>query len=196
MAEVPVTRPSLLVRLRDAGDRLAWQEFVELYGLLIYRYGRRRGLQDADAADLTQVVLQAVCAAIGRLEFDPSRGPFRSWLYTIVRRQLHKLLRRQPGPSAGELAVLEDVPDREDGGAEWWEQEYRQRCFRWAAERVRGDFEGPSWQAFWQTAVDGRPPREVADALGLSLGAVYTAKCRVLQRIREEIAQLEDEGPR
>src|SRR5881392_3121410 len=95
MAESPETRPSLLVRIRDARDRDAWQQFVELYGPLVYRFGRKRGLQDADAADLTQIVLQAVSGAIHRLDYDPARGPFRGWLYGIVRNQLHKLLDRQ-----------------------------------------------------------------------------------------------------
>src|SRR5262249_51372211 len=36
-----------------------------------------------------------------------------------------------------------------------------------------------TWQAFWLTAVDGRPPRAVAAELGLSVGAVYQARYRV-----------------
>ena len=32
MAEVPPTRPSLLVRMRDAHDQAAWADFVRLYG--------------------------------------------------------------------------------------------------------------------------------------------------------------------
>ena len=47
----PTTRPSLLVRIRDARDAEAWREFVRLYSPLVYRFARRKGLQDADAAD-------------------------------------------------------------------------------------------------------------------------------------------------
>src|ERR1700736_4307969 len=70
MPESPETRPSLLVRIRDAQDRDAWGQFVELYGPVVYRFGRKRGLQDADAADLTQTVFQAVSGAIQRLDYD------------------------------------------------------------------------------------------------------------------------------
>ncbi|HKB35845.1 MAG TPA: sigma factor, partial [Gemmataceae bacterium] len=59
MTSSPHTRPSLLVRIRDAADREAWRQFVELYAPLVYRFARRRGLQDADAADLAQDVLSA-----------------------------------------------------------------------------------------------------------------------------------------
>jgi RNA polymerase sigma-70 factor (ECF subfamily) len=197
MPDSPETRPSLLVRIRDARDRDAWREFAELYGPLVYRYARKRGLQDADAADLTQAVLQAVSGAIGRLDYDPGRGPFRGWLYAVVRNQMHKLQRQQRGPrGTGDTAaqeLLQEQPARDEGDDALWEQEYRRRCFLWAAGRVRGDFEARSWQAFWQTAVDGRTAAEAAAALGLTVGAVYTARSRVLARIRREIEQLRDD---
>ena len=88
MADPPTTRPSLLIRIRDARDAEAWQEFVKLYGPVIYGYARKRGLQDADAADLTQDALRTVAAAAGRLEYDPRRGRFRAWLFTLVHRKL------------------------------------------------------------------------------------------------------------
>src|SRR5437868_6432315 len=59
MAKAPPTRPSLLLRLRDARDGVAWSEFVEVYAPLVYGYARKQGLQDADAADVTQEVLRA-----------------------------------------------------------------------------------------------------------------------------------------
>src|SRR5712664_284376 len=88
MADFPATRASLLVRLRDPHDGVAWGQFVDLYAPLVYGYVRKQGLQDADAADLCQEVLTAVAGAVGRLEYDPQRGAFRNWLFTIVRRRL------------------------------------------------------------------------------------------------------------
>src|SRR5215831_14349683 len=88
MAEIPATRASLLLRLRDPRNEAAWREFVDLYGPLVYHYARKQGLQDADAADLGQEVLRAVAGSVGRLEYDPCRGSFRNWLFTVVRRKL------------------------------------------------------------------------------------------------------------
>jgi hypothetical protein len=88
MAEIPRTRASLLLRLRDPQDGNAWREFVDLYAPIVYGYARKKGLQDADAADLSQDVLRAVASAIGRLEYDRQRGAFRNWLFTIVRHKL------------------------------------------------------------------------------------------------------------
>src|SRR5688500_2309100 len=85
MAESNMTRPSLLVQIRDAQNEQAWSQFVDLYAPLIYGFARKQGLQDADAADLTQEVLRTVAKSVQGLEYDPARGSFRGWLFTIVR---------------------------------------------------------------------------------------------------------------
>jgi RNA polymerase sigma-70 factor (ECF subfamily) len=198
MGEPPTTRPSLLLRLRDPADREAWRQFVDVYAPLIYRFARKRGLQDADAADLTQVVLQTLTGCLAGLEYDPHRGTFRGWLFGVVRNQLHKWLARQKRSLSGTAAqaLLENQPARETDEVALWEQEYHRQLFVRAADLVRADVEDSSWQAFWQTAVEGHSARQVAPALGMSVGAVYTAKSRVLDRIRREIRRLqEDETP-
>ena len=80
------TRPSLLIRVRDLSDGSAWAEFVEIYAPLIHRYARRRGLQDADAADIVQDVLREFARCVPRFSYDPQAGRFRGWLYTLTRR--------------------------------------------------------------------------------------------------------------
>jgi RNA polymerase sigma-70 factor (ECF subfamily) len=195
MAELPTTRPSLLVRLWDARDQEAWRQFVRIYGPVVYGYGRKHGLQDADAADLTQEVLRAVSAAVGRLDGDGRRGAFRGWLFTVAHHKLHDLLvlRRRPGRGSGDPAVqglLEEQPARPED-QEVWDQEYERRLFRWAAEQVRPHFRDATWQAFWLSAVEGKSGKDVAEALGVSVAAVYLAKSRVMARLREQIQQVE-----
>src|SRR5205807_4075476 len=104
MIDSTPTHPSLLLRIRDAGDRQAWVEFVEVYAPLVYGFARKHGLQDADAADLTQDVLQAVSGGIRRLDYDPRRGTFRGWLFTVVRNKLCNFLaaRDRPGRGTGD----------------------------------------------------------------------------------------------
>jgi RNA polymerase sigma-70 factor (ECF subfamily) len=193
-----LTRASLLLRIRDAGDRAAWEEFVGRYAPLVYRFARRRGLQDADAADLTQEVLQAVAGAAQRLDYDPSRGSFRGWLFTVSRNRLVNLVNRrarQPQvPGDTELrdrlnALLAPAAAEED----LWEQEYQRSRLAWAAELVKVHFEPTTWQAFWRTAVAGESPRAVAECLGLSVGAVHIAKSRVIARLKTTLNSLPDD---
>jgi RNA polymerase sigma-70 factor (ECF subfamily) len=195
MIDSPPTRASLLLRLRDPKDQEAWQQFLDIYSMLIYRYARKRGLQDADAADLMQEVLRSVSSAIGRLNYDSNRGSFRNWLYTITRNKLHSFLDRQrrqvrgSGDSGIQQRLEEEALPEKDS---WWEQEYEQRLFEWAAERVHRTSSEAIWQAFWQTAVEGKSPKDVAHGLGMSVGSVYVAKSRVLALVREQIRQVHD----
>jgi RNA polymerase sigma factor (sigma-70 family) len=198
MADTLLTRASLLVRLRDPGDRAAWGQFVELYGRLVYGFARQRGLQDADAADLTQEVLLAVSQAAGRWQYDPKQGTFRGWLYGITRHKIAKFLQRryaQPVGSGGTNAqrLLDEEPSPEADAEAAWEQEYQQQLFRLAAAEVQASFAPTTWQAFWRTAVEGKAGAEVAAGLGLSVGAVYVAKSRVLARVSEQIRQMQTE---
>jgi RNA polymerase sigma-70 factor (ECF subfamily) len=197
MADLPITQPSLLVRLQDPRDQDAWRQFVRIYAPVVYGYARQRGLQDADAADLTQEVLQAVTTAAGRLDYDPRRGSFRGWLFTVAHHKLYDFLARRrrecqgSGDSNGQL-LLEQQPAREDD-AEVWDAEYARRLFAWAADQVRGSFHETTWSAFWRTAVDGQSGKEVAEALGLTVAAVYLAKSRVMARLKKCLREFQGE---
>jgi RNA polymerase sigma-70 factor (ECF subfamily) len=199
MGEAPATRASLLVRIRDAQDVQAWNQFVEIYAPLVYGFARRHGLQDADAADVTQEVMQSVSKAAHKLEYDPERGSFRGWLFTVTRNKVSTFLtRRKPsergsgGSNAQEL--LSEQPARTEDESALWDREYERQLFAWAAEQVRGTFQESTWQAFWQTAVEGKSGKDVARGLGLSVAAVYLAKGRVMTRLKEQIRQVQPDS--
>ncbi len=198
MDESPNTRPSLLIRLRDPGDEPAWTEFTEIYGPLVHRLARSRGLQDADAQDLVQDVFRAVARAIERYDPDPARGSFRGWLSRIARNLIINLLaaqRRHPRGSGDTdmQRLLEEQPDPSHEDSVLFTNEYRRRLLTWATRRIRGEFSEPVWQAFWLASVENRPPKDVAETLGMTLGTVYQYKSRVVARIRREIEQFDDE---
>lgn len=196
MAEPPLTRVTLLTRIRDGQDVVAWREFVQLYGPVVYRFARNRGLQDADAADLMQDVLRSVARNAGKLEYDPKKGTFRGWLYTVTRNKIYNFLssqRNKPRGSGDTDAQerLEATPARDEEGPDVeWEKEYQRRLTARAMERVRDEFQPATWDAFWQTAVEGVSAADVGVGLKMSPGAVYVAKSRVLARLRDEVKKL------
>ncbi len=199
MAEAPLTRVTLLTRLRDGQDADAWREFFDLYGPVVYRFARNRGLQDADAADLMQDVLRSVARNAHRMEYDPKRGTFRGWLYTVTRNKIYNFLSSQknrPRASGDSDAYerLQAAPAREEDGPDAdWEREYQQRLTDRAMDQVKGEFQTATWQAFWGTAVEGKPAGEVGVGLKMSPGAVYVAKSRVLARLRDAVRKMVDE---
>lgn len=199
MAEPPVTRVTLLARIRDGRDADAWREFVGIYGPVVYRFARNRGLQDADAADLMQDVLRSVARNAHRMEYDPSRGTFRGWLYTVTRNKIYNFLngqRNRPRASGDTDAHerLDATPSRDGDGPEAeWEREYQRRLSGRAMELVKDEFQPATWQAFWQTAVEGKAAAEVGAGLKMTPGAVYVAKSRVLARLRDEVRRMMDD---
>lgn len=198
MAEPPLTRATLLARIRDGRDDEAWREFLHLYGPVVYGFARNRGLQDADAADLMQEVLRSVARNANKMEYDPKRGTFRGWLYTVTRNKVYNFLngqRNRPKASGDSSAQerLDSIPDR-NGETDDWELEYQRQLSAKAMDRVRGEFQENTWKAFWGTAVEGRGPQDVGSELKMSTGAVYVAKSRVIARLRDEVKKLETEA--
>jgi RNA polymerase sigma factor (sigma-70 family) len=194
-----VTRPSLLIRLRDRSDHLAWNEFVAVYGPVIYGFARKRGLQDADAADVMQDVLRNVSSAIERLDYDPAKGRFRGWLFTITRNRVMTVLasrkrRAQASGDSGMQAALASHPDDRDGMEAEWELDFRRSLTSTVLEQVREEFSDKIWSAFWRTAVESQSVSEVGKALGMSAGSVYVAKSRVLARVRDVVQRRLEEA--
>jgi RNA polymerase sigma-70 factor (ECF subfamily) len=196
MQESPATRASLLVRLRDGHDADAWQEFVRLYAPVIYGFARKRGLQDADAADLMQDVLRSLSTAMGRLDYDPIRGTFRGWLFTVTRNKVFNFLdsrsRRVDGTGDSRMQQRLEQHAGADGTLSAdWEADYQRALAAQAMEVVKSEFQAATWEAFHQTAVEGRAPAEVSGRIGLSVGAIYVAKSRIIARLRQEIERLQ-----
>jgi RNA polymerase sigma-70 factor (ECF subfamily) len=196
MSESTATPPSLLQRVQ-ANDAAAWERLVGLYAPLVYGWCRAWDLQDQDVADVFQEVFQAVAAHVRDFRKD-TKGTFRGWLRAITRNKVHdhfRRLGREPGGVGGTEAQQRldqlpgPAPPEEDSAAE---TDAERGLFRRALELIRGDFEERTWQAFWQTTVEGRSPKDVAADLSMTSGAVRVAKSRVLRRLRQELGDLGD----
>ncbi len=191
------TRYSLLLRLHDASNDVAWMEFVELYEKALFHYVRSKGLQDADANDVVQQVLIAVHRSVDGWT-PQGAGSFRAWLLrvasnlaTSVVRQKYRQRMLTGGTTINKALKAASSTTHRDASEEE-EFQWRQWAFCWASTRVQGEVADKTWQAFWLTAVDNQPSADVASQLGLSIGAVYAAKCRVLQRMRDSVREIDN----
>ena len=196
MSQLPKTRQSLLIRLRQ-NSQDAWSEFLEIYEQAIIDYARRRGLQDADARDVTQEVLAAVDKKVEQWKDDPSIGKFRGWLFRVARNiAVDKVIQQSRRASAsGDTRVIQMLAEQpgvaEDESTVFW-TEYRRTLLNWAAEQVQPRVKESSWQSFFLTAIEGHRPEDVAEQLNVSVGSVYAAKFRIVSRIRKIVSQFDD----
>lgn len=188
MAETSV---SLLERLRNPNATHDWSRLVDLYSPLVHTWAKRAGLQDADASDLVQEVFAHLLIKLPEFHYDPSRS-FRAWLRTVTL-NLWRGKQRKMSVSE-ENARLDQAPEPmiSDPAEAYWKSEFQQQLARRALEIMRDEFQHSTWKACWEVVVEERPPAEVAKELNMSVGAVYAAKFRVLTRLREELAGLDE----
>lgn len=151
----------------------------------MFGWARSTGLNESDAADLLQEVFLLLLKKLPEFEYDREKGSFRHWLRVLTLNKLRDL-RRKTQPtllgSASELMVSEDA----DLGR-FWDQEFQRQLVAQALQIMRRDFEDTSWKACWDSTFGGKSVAETATDLGISPGAVYVARCRVLRRLRQEL---------
>jgi RNA polymerase sigma-70 factor (ECF subfamily) len=168
----------------------AWRRLARLYGPLVYRWCRRAGLPTPDAEDVLQEVFLTIAARIGEFRKDRAEGSFRGWVRTITRHKVGDWLRRQarsPHATGGTEAqlILLDAPapeadaDLPETGA----------LYHRALALIREQFEEVTWRAFWRVVVEEQSPADVAADLGVTRNAVYIARSRVLQRLRDALGE-------
>lgn len=183
------TPPSLLMRLRQPAEHSAWSEFVRLYTPLLYFWARRLGLQGTDADDLVQEAFLTLLRKLPAFTYDPSKS-FRGWLRKLLL-NVWRAGKRRAGPDP--VTALDwKEPMAVDTTCALEESEYRKYVVGQALHIMQTQFEPTTWRACWEYAVRGRPALEVAAELGVSVAVVYSAKCRILRRLRRDLEGLLD----
>lgn len=194
--EIPTLSTSLLGQIRGM-DAAGWSRLVITFGPIVYRWCRRAGIREADAADVVQEVFATVARGIQGFERQKEVGSFRSWLVTITRSRVRDHLRRQarhlhPVGGSDALDQLNQVPDNsltDDLDSSISADDIQSSLARRVMTILKSEFEPVTWQAFVMTTLDGLSPAMVAERLQLSLASVYQARTRVLRKLRQRLAE-------
>lgn len=194
--QLSITSTNLLAGLRDSKNEEIWREYVGRYRPLLVRYGMRLGLKEVDAEDAAQLTLVTFCRAYQEGKYDRERGRLRSWLFAIAKNQILTWHRRMPDrevqfeETSSRSHILDQIGD-EDKLSELWDQQWREAVLQQCMAAIRREVEEKTYRAFELFAAQGRDAESVGAELGMTANAVFSAKRRILRRLRELLPEME-----
>ncbi len=197
------TTQSLLEALKAMNSE-AWVRFVDLYSPYVYSLCRGAALSPEDAQDVFQEVFKSAAHSLGNFVRRKEGGTLRGWVVAVTRSKIVDQMRRaahefRAAGGSSALRRVEQIPDqRTVRPDEPWEPSASasglHQLLNAALDRTRPHFQGKTFEAFRLSVLEGRPTRDVAEELGMSVGAVRIARSRVLARLHAELGD-GDQGP-
>ncbi|HVY70942.1 MAG TPA: sigma-70 family RNA polymerase sigma factor [Verrucomicrobiae bacterium] len=198
-SRLAATRQSLLTRLRQHDDHTGWQRFFDTYGGVIRGLAIKAGLSDTEADDALQETLLSVAKEIPGFRYDPARGSFKGWLFTIARRRIADQFRirvRRQRDGNNQDDIIEETPNlAADPLGALWEDEWRQSRIQRAVERVKKKVAANQWQMFDLAVLQRLPTERICQLLGINRAQLYMAKMRVGRALKAEVETMPLDGP-
>lgn len=206
MSTFPTTDAQLIAAIAENGQQEAWYEFESLYRPALIAALRKQGLGQDDVEDCSQRIFAKLIQVAADFESDGQPAAFRRWLYRVARNETISFLRQQNrfpislsesgwhrqadlGQTKG--ASHRQPTDSACGFEKSIEVEYRKQAFLAASQQIRANCNPKHWQAFWRTMIEPEPTPIVAKELGMSVGAVYVAKGRILKQLQRAVKDWE-----
>jgi RNA polymerase sigma-70 factor (ECF subfamily) len=180
-----------------AEDLAVWDKFFDVYNEILKRFAARLRFRSQEQEDLTQDVWCRVIQDLPKYEYDPARGGFRRWLFTIVQcraidharyRRARTSLKSRPvdsrsmvlGFDAAEAATPGDALDRQ----------FKQEVVRAAMELFRTKATEQEWEAFELCRLQNLSGPEAAAKLGIAPAALRKRLERASVKLRAAIVDL------
>jgi RNA polymerase sigma factor (sigma-70 family) len=192
------TSASLLERLRDGRGDADWRRFYDLYSALLFQWLRTHRVPESDHDDLVADLLALIVAKIPQFSHSGQTGSFRSWLRRMLVFRVREYWRNRANRPA-DLAVggeidfrLEHLCSDDHELSRRWDDDHDRHIIARLLDTIRPEFPQRTWDAFERTALQNRPPDEVARELSMTVNAVYLCRAKVLRRLRSEGAGLID----
>lgn len=206
---VPQTQHTLIARLRDPSDEVAWARFETGYRELVVRFAMKQGLQQSDAEDVAQAVFQSLLSAMQGFTLDRSKGRFRDYLFRAVRNEIARQSAKRRPRAASEALVevkgegtggracisIEQAtdPTLECAAQKAFEDEWIDHHFRMAFTEIRRVF-SPDSVAIFERLLAGTSIESTAAAFATTTQAVHKVKQRIRDRMQELVsAQIAEE---
>ena len=196
MSAFPETSMTLLkkIAVQVTGEReAAWVRFFGLYEPAIKRFVAWHD-SSHDPDDVVQDIFLKLVNVVQSGGYDSSKGSFRAFLATMIRRHLVSLYRKDQARGAGLHVDIDDVePSVSADVAEQIDLKWRMARHQSAIEHVltKTAISAQSRDIYRAYVKEGRSLDEVAAQFGVAKAVIYKIKSRVEQMaaiIEEEFA--------
>lgn len=190
-----LTRITLLHKMQNQYDEVAWREFVSTYQNYIYAIIRGMNINSSDIGDLVQQVFIKLWKKIPEIDLR-KMVRFRSYLAVTTKNCVYDYLRKEMRKGSGrtveystDIETLEmmSVPEVNRIANEEWNHYISALAF----EKIAPLFSKTAIEVFKQY-LEGKDIRETAEELKIGLSTAYRLRGRVKESLRSEIESLND----
>lgn len=200
-ADFKPTSITLLQRLaieKTGEDEATWVRFWDLYHPAMLMFAQNHGAGE-NAEDIVQDVLVKLVDALKHGGYTRQDGTlFRSYLKTLIRRQLIDNYRREKARGYGRTVeltetIIEDTADTEKDFANALDADWALACHATAVQHVltKTALSRQSKDIYRAYVLEERPVSDVAKEFGVSKNLVSQIKSRVDRMIESLMAEYE-----
>ncbi len=180
-ADASRTSQTLLNWLRDPANNAAWKDFAVRYGTMVRQWCLKRGLQPADADDVTQDILANIHGKMKNFAYDPKKGRFRSWLGAVTHNACADFLKRAEAKRF--RPMLSDVPARDDLDKAI-EDQAKTEVLLAAMEEVRNQSKPRDWAIFFRLNFEGAKAPDLASEFATSIANIHMISSRIRKKVK------------
>jgi len=185
------TSYTLIQKAKNLGDQDAWNEIYNFYQKFIHSLLYNIGFPKSDIEDISQLAMLQLTKHIDK--YDESRGRFRSWLSTMVKRVGYSNYQKQSNSNKtidhykkiSESASSSSPSDLDTKiRFEWEEFVYNEAIYR-----IKANFHNDALLVF-ELGIEGLAVEEIVARTGYTKSSVYTIRARVKKSLTEEIRNI------
>ena len=178
-----------MLRGVQSGSEEAWRAFYQKYAKMIRFIGQKRGLTPDACDDLMIEVMTIFWKKMDNFLYDRERGNFRSYLgrianYCAMRFWAKK--KRNESFMLQDSAMVAAYPVEVDTGIM---EEWHNYILELALEDLKQNMDTETWQVFYMSVVQKRPPGEISAITRKSLNNIYVIRSRYLAKLTKLIAE-------
>ena len=189
------TRYTLIEKVREQGDQDAWELFTQTYQGYISAVLLKVGILAKDVGDIRQDILLKLWQELPKLDFQPNKGKFRTWLYTVVKNKAYTFMSKR----GAEKKRVELYFSQNENGVEGREalnhlmdHEWKSYVTNLAFSRIEGAFQEQSIEIF-RKSMKGASVHDLSEQYGLKNNTIHRIKSRVKERLILEVNRVRAE---